>query len=484
MLSRRQWLAMATVPVGFSALGLARAASNPQPVSPDMELLSNYMAKAPATALTADVAEQAKHHVLDTLASIVSGAELEPGHAARRFASLHAGLGRVPIVGMKGLFSAADAALVHGMMAHADETDDSHNRSRTHPGCAVVPAALAVAQALGCSGSRFLQSVALGYDIGTRIVMAMGGFDLSYKSSLATHSIGGNFCAAAAAAGVAGLNAQQMRWVLDYGSQQSSGILAWRRDTDHIEKSFVFGGMPARNGVVSALGVHAGWTGVSDIFSGQDNFFQAYAPQARRELLTQELGSRFEIVQTDLKKWTVGSPIQGPLDAIELLQQRTPFTAEQVRWMKVRLAPSVAAVVDNREMPDICLQHMVAVMLMDRTASFKAAHDKARMDEPVTRRHRAKVALVADESLVPLLPVRVAIVEIELVDGRQLSERVSAVRGTPRNPMSRQEVVSKATDLMAPVLGAAATRSLIDSVDAIESLSDVRALTPLLSTAS
>lgn len=204
--------------------------------------------------------------------------------------------------------------------------------------------------------------------------------------------------------------------------------------------------------------------------------------QARRQLLTQELRSRFEIVQTDLKKWAVGSPIQGPLDAIELLQQRTPFTAEQVRWVKVRLAPSVAAVVDNREMPDICLQHRVAVLIMDRTASFKAAHDKARMDEPVTRRHRAKVALVADESWVPLLPVRVAIVEIELVDGRQLSERVSAVRGTPRNPMSRQEVVSKATDLMAPVLGAAATRSLIDSVYAIESLSDVRALTPLLTT--
>ena len=94
----------------------------------------------PLATLPTEVAEQAKHHLLDTLASMVSGAELEPGHAARRFASLHAGQGRVPIIGMKGLFSAGDAALVHGMMAHADETDDSHNRSRTHPGCAVVPA--------------------------------------------------------------------------------------------------------------------------------------------------------------------------------------------------------------------------------------------------------------------------------------------------------------------------------------------------------
>ena len=64
-----------------------------------------------------------------------------------------------------------------------------------------------------------------------------------------------------------------MRWVLDYTAQQSSGIVAWRRDTDHIEKGFVFGGMPARNGVTSALVVQSGWTGVDDIFSGADNFF-------------------------------------------------------------------------------------------------------------------------------------------------------------------------------------------------------------------
>jgi hypothetical protein len=40
-----------------------------------------------------------------------------------------------------------------------------------------------------------------------------------------------------------------MRWALDYTAQQSSGIRAWRRDTDHIEKAFVFAGMPARNGI-------------------------------------------------------------------------------------------------------------------------------------------------------------------------------------------------------------------------------------------
>src|SRR5206468_6506726 len=105
--------------------------------------------------------------------------------------------------------------------------------------------------------------------------------------------------------------------------------------------------------------------------------------------------------------------------------------ADQVQRATVRLAPSVAAVVDNRDIPDICLQHMIAVMLIDKTVSFHAAHDKPRMQDPAVLRQRAKVNLVHDEELAKLLPVRVGIVEVELSDGKRLSERVAAVRGTP-----------------------------------------------------
>ena len=90
----------------------------------------------------------------------------------------------------------------------------------------------------------------------------------------------------------------------------------------------------------------------------------------------------------------------------------------------MRVAPSVAEVVDNRDIPDICLQHMVAVMLVDKTASFNAAHDKPRMKDAAVLKERAKVKLVRDEELAKLLPVRVAVVEIELADGKKLTERV------------------------------------------------------------
>jgi 2-methylcitrate dehydratase PrpD len=445
-----------------------------------METLSTYLAAAGTRALPADVAEHAKHHLLDTLASMLSGSQLAPGQAAERYIRDYASGSVATVAGATLTATAGDAALANGVMAHADETDDSHGESRSHPGCAVVPAALAAGEQFAINGARFLNSVTLGYDVGTRVVMAMGGAAFSYESSLSTHSIAGTFGAAAAAICVAGLDAQQIRWALDYAAQQSSGIIAWRRDTDHIEKAFVFAGKPARSGVTAALVVRAGWNGVDDIFSGADNFFAAYAPKADPSRLVDRLGQHYEIAQTDIKKWTVGSPIQGPLDAVAAIREKHPFEADQVQGVTVRLAPSVAAIVDNRDIPDICLQHMLAVMLLDKTVSFAAAHDKPRMQDAAALRERAKINLVRDEDLAKLLPVRVAIVEIEFTDGTRLSERVTAVRGTPRNPMSRAEVIEKVRDLIVPVIGRDASERLIQTVLAIENVPNIRDLRPLL----
>jgi len=449
-------------------------------LSIETQTLSEYMAQALHQPLSDQVAEQAKFHLLDTYAAIISGSELPPGKAGISFIQRQGNTGKCTVIGSKLKASPADAAMANGMMGHADETDDSHNRSRSHPGCSVVPAATACAELFKISGEHLLKAVTLGYDIGTRVVMAMGGPEFSYTSHKSSHSIAGIFGSAAAAACVAKLSAQQMRWVLDYTAQQSSGIYAWGRDTDHIEKAFVFGGMPAKNGITSALLVENGWNGINDIFTGADNFFDAYAPNADRSLLIDGLGKRFEITQTDIKKWTVGSPIQAPLDALELIQKKHPFNLEQLDKVFVRLEPATAKVVNNRDIPDICLQYMMAVMLLDKTASFKAAHDTDRMQDPQIMAQRAKVDLISDQSLKEFMPVRVAIVEVLLKNGSRFSERVQAVRGTPRNPMSQQEITNKARDLIEPVLGKSTSEELIEKVLHIEAVHHMDELSRLL----
>ena len=449
-------------------------------VSPVMARLSAYMAEAAMRPLPAEVIEKTKHHILDTLAAMISGAALPPGQVALKYAKARAGENTSTIVASKFLSSPPEAALVNAMLAHSDETDDSHAPSRSHPGCASVPAALAAGELFGVDGARLIRAVALGYDVGPRVTMTMGALAWELATHFSAHSIASCFSAGASAACVAGLNAQQMRWVLDYTAQQASGVAAWQRDTDHIEKSLVFTGFSTRNGVTAALLVEAGGTGVDDIFSGADNYLQAYAPKADPAGLVEKLGERYEITRTNIKKWTVGSPIQAPLDAIEIIQKKRPFEADQVKKVLVKMAASEVRTVNNREMPDICLQHMIAVMLMDKTASFAAAHDKPRMKDPAILKHRAKIEVVHDEEIERHIPNREAIIELTFADGSKASEYVKAVRGTPENPMPRAEVDAKCRVLIAPVLGAANTKKLVETIWGLETVQDVRALRPLL----
>jgi 2-methylcitrate dehydratase PrpD len=273
----------------------------------------------------------------------------------------------------------------------------------------------------------------------------------------------------------------QMRWLLDYAAQQAgAGFGAWQRDSEHMEKAFVFGSMGARNGVTAALLIESGFTGVSDVFSGHENFFASYAPKADPAGLIDKLGERYEVTNTIIKKWSTGGPIQSPLDAVVNLRRKRPFDADQVQKVVVRLSTSAAPKVDDSRIPDLCLQYLVAVMLLDGTVSFRAAHDTARMQDPAVLHQRAKVQVVAEEELERLLPKRVAVVEIMLNDGTRLSERNDIVRGTPENPMSHDEIVAKAHDLITPVLGAEKCTKLIDRVFALEQVKDIRELRWLL----
>ncbi len=457
----------------------ARAAEAAK-ISPVTEKLAAYMSAAREKELPADIVDHAKYHILDTLAAMISGADLPPGRIALKFAAAHKGEMVATVAASNIVCGPLEAAMANGMLAHSDETDDSHAPSHSHPGCATIPAALAAGEQFGISGTHFLRAVTLGYDIGTRVTTTLGALKYQMETHRSSHSIAENFCAASAAGCAASLDPRQMRFILDYASQQASGIAAWERDTEHIEKSLVFAGHPARNGVSAALLIQIGGSGVEDIFAGTDNFLLAYAPKSDPGILIDKLGERFNVKETTIKKWTVGSPIQAPLDAVENLRKRHPFEAAQVEHIRVRVSSSEANTVNNRDMPDICLQHMIAVMLLDKTASFAAAHDKARMQDPVVLKERAKVELFFDEELEKLIPKRVTIIEVKLTDGTQLTERVEAVRGTPDNPMTKDEVATKARDLVAPSLGAAKADKLISTIWNIEAVKNIRELRSLI----
>lgn len=205
-------------------------------ISEVMARLSSYMSEAGSSPLPDRVMAETKHHVLDTLAAMISGSELPPGRQALQFAHDYGGQGAATVVASNLLCGPIEAAIVNGALAQADETDDNYSAGGAHPGCAVVPAALAVGEQFGVDGSRFLRAVTLGYDVGMRAMKTILGRTVLRD----TRNIVGSFGASAAASCVADLNAQQMRWLLDYAAQQAgAGFGAWQRDSEHMEKAFV-----------------------------------------------------------------------------------------------------------------------------------------------------------------------------------------------------------------------------------------------------
>ena len=188
------------------------------------------------------------------------------------------------------------------------------------------------------------------------------------------------------------------------------------------------------------------------------------------------LGTRYEVVRTNIKKWSVGSPIQAPLDCVEAMLAKRNIDPDRIDRVALHLSDQEHSVVDNRHMPDICIQHMIAVMLLDGTVTFASSHDDARMDDPATRALRERIDLIGE----PNRERRTTKVEIFLRDGTTLVETQDAVRGTPDNPMTRDEVETKAHDLMAPILGETTSRDLVTRIREIETVDNVRTLRPLL----
>jgi 2-methylcitrate dehydratase PrpD len=478
---------LAAVPSGFAqAASLFKSGETVQGISPVMQQLSTYMAAAATRTLPDEVTEKAKQHILDTFAAMISGSGLPPGRAALEFARGYGGREIATVVASNIVCGPIEAAFANGVLAHSDETDDSHGPSRSHPGVSVVPAAFAAGEQYAIDGRQFIRAVTLGYDVGSRITMSVGGPAYQAATHRSTHGTAAVFGAGAAAGCAAGLNAEKMRLLLDYTAQQTSGIGAWSRDAEHMEKAFLFAGKPAAGAVLAATLIQSGWSGVDDIFAGPDNFFEAFAPRengaikADPNMLIDKLGERYEITRTNIKKWTVGSPIQAPLDALAGFFKQRNFSADDVSKVVVRIASDEANTVSNRDMPDICMEHMVAIMLLDKTVTFRSVHDRARMKDPAVLKQRAKVEVLADPRIDARRPRREAIVELTLTDGTQLNQWVRDVRGTADNPMSRDEVVDKARDLIAPVLGNEMCSALIPKLLALETLRDVRELRPVL----
>jgi 2-methylcitrate dehydratase PrpD len=449
--------------------------SEASPMSPLMHELSAYIAGTLKRRLPGEVVERARIHLVDTFAAMLSGSRLLPGKRMIAYVKPLGGAREAGVIGTRHVTTVLNAALANGTCGHSDETDDTHPPTRSHPGTSVVPSALAIAEKHQRPGRELISAMVLGYDVCARTLLALDPRKL-VPTGRHAGATGQVFGAMAASAALLRLDAREVRYALSYTFEQTAGVTTMFRDTEHMEKAYAMGGMPAHNGAQAALLAASGFTGVEDIFSGEPDFFSIFSPQGDREALVRGLGRDYEILRGGIKRWTVGGPIQGPMHVLYELIREHGIRANDVERMLVGMPEEQREVVAGREMVDISLEHLLAVMLVDGTMTFAAAHDYGRAKDPAVAKLRRRIQAVADPSIPNAVRGWRGRITVTLKDGRTLMHQTLAAKGHSENPLNREEVSQKALDLMAPALGKQRGRKLIAALLDIDRLANVRAL--------
>jgi 2-methylcitrate dehydratase PrpD len=434
-------------------------------VTSTTDTVSRFVADAATAPFDDEIRELARRHVLDTLASIVACRDLEPAQVARRYALANsAHPSGAAILGTNDRVSLVDAVFSSAMAGHGAEINDFMPSVFVQPGPAVVSTALCLSAVRGSTGDETLRAVITGYELAARVPRALGTRNLR-RAGLANHGIGPVFGAAAAAATLARFSPDQVADTLSCCAQQASGSWQWLLDVAHVEKSLVFAGMGARNGLQAVLLVEAGYRGVPGSLDHPGGWWRAGpfdGGDADLAALTDGLDSPGALHDAAYKRYPVGGPTQPAVEA--LLGLVDDLDPDDIVAVHIAM-PGRADAFRGAAMPALNLRYLSALILIDRRLDFEAAQSLERMHHDAAVNARmATVDVVHDpaqETGAGRDRAESARVAVTLRSGRRVERYVSHVRGFPTHPLDRGEVEDKARALMVPHLGPARVDEIV-----------------------
>ena len=446
------------------------------------EVLAGFTAGLDLAGVPDDVVDYARVLMLDLLGAALAGVDTEETRAMLKAAEGFAPTaGPCGIWGTAGTTTAAAAALVNGVIAHAQELDDFGGAD--HSGAVVVPAVLAVAEAEGITdGAAALAAMIGGYDVALRVLDAMGGYR-AHNNGGGWHSTGtcGSFGAAAAAARVLGLDAERTAWALGIAGSFTGGIWAYLADGAMSKRYHP--GRAAEIGVTAAYMARAGFTGPTRVLDAPwGGFLATYGNGGERpEELTRDLARPYRIMRSGIKPYAACRGLHSPLDVVLEMRAEHGFTAADVSTVEIGCSrANMQSLGDTdprtRLAAQMSLPYGVGVALVTGRAGLEEFEDR-RINDPDVRTAMSRVVMTHDprhdDNSEPDVAVRLA-------DGRRFEGHQTIGLGDWRNPLTVEQVVEKYEGLARRVLADADVAALKDAVFALpESGSLQRILTRL-----
>jgi 2-methylcitrate dehydratase PrpD len=418
--------------------------------------------------------------LLDALTSQIVGAQLPPGRLAGRFAIETGGVAEATIVGAARQVPATLAAMANATAAHSDEIDDVH-ATRTHAGAAIVPTVLATAERNRANGRETLNAIVLGYDLGTRVVDALGG-QRALLTERHIHAMSFLvFGAAAAAARLLRLSPLRHQYAAALAAPHAGAIAAYAGELNHFSKALNVGSV-AYSGTQAAILASMGFEGTTSVFEGKHGVFASWGTPARPEQLERGLGDEFAIVRTSFKFYSAGHPIHAPVHGVLTIMREHDLKPEQLGRIRLAMATHGASLVDNRASTTICVQDMVAIAAMRGRLGVREAHDELALRNPMVRRLRESVLIERSVERDALDPDSFgAGVTLETRDGRSFSVEIAYPPGDYRaSDTSWTRLVDKFHDECRDFIDEPTANEIVELVARIDDVDDIATLTSLL----
>ena len=443
--------------------------------TPVMDALVDFALGLELAALPPAVVEAANRSMTDWLGTAIRGS-IEP--LADAIAAVIAATGGTPqatVVGRGQRTSALMASLANGAQCHALDFDDTHLPAVVHGSAAVAPVVFALAEWRQASGADAVAAFIAGFELETRIGRVIGK-RLTERGWHGTGTVG-TFGAAAAAGRMLGLDARQLAHALGLAGTQAAGLT---QSFGTMAKP-LHPGKAAMNGLLAALLAREGFTGSTAMLDAPDGLAGTFVGVTDLGRAAEDFGKRWELLHNSTKFYAACHLVHATVDAGRAIRAQGPLPADAIESVRCRVTPLTLKAADQRD-PKTPLAakfsvRFCAAMALLRGDAGEAEFSEASLADPAVARVMARVTPEGDDAL----GMAAASMTVRLSDGRVIEERVTAARGTPDNPGTRDDLEAKFRRLAETVLPAPRVAELISALRGLAEARDVSGILALAS---
>jgi 2-methylcitrate dehydratase PrpD len=436
------------------------------------QTLARFVTQAAWSDVPATVRHEAIRALINYFAAALAGCTDETiERAAAVFLRFSAGKG-AGVIGRGDRTDLLNAAALNAMSANVHDFDDTHLPTIVHPTAPVAAVLFALAENSALRGQELLLALVLGIEISCRL--GLSATAEHYRRGWHITSTCGVFGAAAAAAKVLQLNAEQLIWAFGHASAQSAGVI---ENLGTMAKSLGVG-QSARGGLLAALLAAHDVAGPADPIAGERGFLRASTDHPDPAAAIAELGSDWALLSIGYKPYPCGIVLHAAIDAcLQLRASATdePWACADIERIELAGHPLLRERADrprphsSRE-AQVSAQHAISVALV-RGAAGLADFSESSLADPALQALRERVVLRDDSGLA----ASAAQITLTLRSGRTLSQRVLAPRGAPARPLSDAELERKLRDCAAYGAPGVVVQPLLDALWGLERTADASA---------